>query len=58
MSRLNLGRGFLLGYSKLPTNEYHRYSDATMDTLLDSLESLLDTETNPEYEVEYNVRPL
>ncbi|KAI0803051.1 hypothetical protein BC629DRAFT_1283734 [Irpex lacteus] len=40
--------------SDLPVNQYHEYSDATMETLLDSLECLLDEEANPEYEVEYS----
>ena len=42
--------------SELSLEQYHAYSDATMETLLDSLENLLDTLGNPEYEVEYSVR--
>ena len=34
---------------------YHALSDATMDTLLESLESLLDDLGNPAYELEYHV---
>jgi len=34
---------------------YHALSDATMDSLLESLESLLDDMGNPAYEVEYHV---
>jgi frataxin len=34
---------------------YHALSDATMDTLLESLESLLDDLGNPSYELEYHV---
>ncbi|ETW87490.1 hypothetical protein HETIRDRAFT_457050 [Heterobasidion irregulare TC 32-1] len=34
--------------------QYHALSDATMDTMLDSLESLLDDFADPEYEVEYH----
>jgi hypothetical protein len=49
---------FVLARSDLPINTYHTYSDATMETLLDSLEVLLDGEANPEYEVEYSVRPI
>ncbi|KAF8078377.1 hypothetical protein FPV67DRAFT_1557718 [Lyophyllum atratum] len=33
---------------------YHALSDATMDTLLESLEALLDDLGNPNYEVEYH----
>ncbi|KAI0343897.1 Frataxin [Trametopsis cervina] len=33
---------------------YHIFSDVTMETILDSLEAILDEEANPEYEVEYN----
>ncbi|KAI0690694.1 hypothetical protein BC835DRAFT_1280555 [Cytidiella melzeri] len=40
--------------SDLPIATYHAYSDATMETLLDSLEGLLDDEGNPDYEVEYS----
>lgn len=34
---------------------YHALSDATMDNLLESLESLLDDLGNPTYELEYHV---
>ncbi|KAI0085635.1 hypothetical protein BDY19DRAFT_908857 [Irpex rosettiformis] len=46
--------GWCWAHSDLPINQYHQYSDATMETLLDSLENLLDEEGNPEYEVEYS----
>lgn len=42
--------------SELPIERYHALSDATMDTLWESLEELLDAEGNPNYEVEYSVR--
>ena len=42
--------------SELPVERYHALSDATMDTLWESLEELLDAEGNPSYEVEYSVR--
>ena len=42
--------------SNLPVDRYHALSDATMDTLWESLEELLDVEGNPNYEVEYSVR--
>ena len=42
--------------SDLSMEQYHALSDATMDTMLDSLESLLDDFADPEYEVEYHVR--
>ncbi|KIJ45514.1 hypothetical protein M422DRAFT_166419 [Sphaerobolus stellatus SS14] len=35
-------------------SDYHKISDETMDTLLESLESLLDASANREYEVEYS----
>lgn len=44
------------GDSNLPVERYHALSDATMDTLWESLEELLDAEGNPNYEVEYSVR--
>lgn len=34
---------------------YHELSDATMDTLLESLENLLDDIGEQDYEVEYSV---
>ncbi|KZP04546.1 Frataxin [Athelia psychrophila] len=43
-----------LNISELSTEEYHKYSDATMDSLLDSLEQLVDDLGNPAYEVEYH----
>ncbi|RDX56083.1 Frataxin [Lentinus brumalis] len=36
-----------------PPPQYHQYSDATMDKMLESLENLLDELADPEYEVEY-----
>jgi frataxin len=42
--------------STLPVERYHALSDATMDTLYESLEELLDAEGNSNYEVEYSVR--
>jgi hypothetical protein len=42
--------------SDLAVERYHALSDATMDTLCESLEELLDVERNPTYEVEYSVR--
>lgn len=42
--------------SELPVERYHALSDATMDTLLVSLEELIDAEANTNYEVEYSVR--
>ncbi|KAF9455649.1 hypothetical protein BDZ94DRAFT_1286077 [Collybia nuda] len=35
-------------------DRYHELSDATMDTLLESLEVFLDGLGNPDYEVEYH----
>lgn len=46
----------MVSSSDLSLDKYHAYSDATMETLLDSLENLLDNLANPEYEVEYSVR--
>ena len=46
----------IYGNSDLPAERYHALSDATMDTLWESLEELLDAEGNPNYEVEYSVR--
>lgn len=43
--------------SNLPVERYHLLSDATMDTLWESLEELLDAEGDQSYEVEYSVRP-
>ncbi|TFK88579.1 Frataxin [Polyporus arcularius HHB13444] len=40
-------------HSDLPIEQYHQYSDATMDKMLESLENLLDELADPEYEVEY-----
>lgn len=42
--------------SNLTVDRYNALSDATMDSLLESLEVLLDDVSNPEYEVEYHVR--
>ncbi|KAL1952174.1 hypothetical protein VTO73DRAFT_1323 [Trametes versicolor] len=41
-------------HSDLPTHLYHQYADATMDTMLESLEALLDDMADPECEVEYS----
>jgi len=43
-----------LNVSELSVEEYHTFSDATMDVLLESLEQLLDKVGNPSYEVEYH----
>ena len=57
MPILNTFLGLLShGDSDLPVGRYHALSDATMDTLCESLEELLDAEGNPDYEVEYSVR--
>jgi len=40
--------------SHISTEHYHALSDSTMDTLLDSLELLLDGAGRPDYEVEYH----
>ena len=45
-----------MGHSELAVERYHALSDATMDTLWESLEELLDVEGNPNYEVECSVR--
>ena len=42
--------------SDLPIEQYHQYSDAPMDRLLESLEDLIDEVADPGYEVEYGVR--
>lgn len=42
-------------HSDLTMERYHTLSDATMDTMLESLESLLDDLGNPSYELEYHV---
>jgi Frataxin-like domain len=52
---LEAGNDLLSHTSKLPADKYHALSDQTMDTLLDELETLLDSLGNPEYEVEYHV---
>lgn len=49
-------RLLIYGDSDLTAERYHALSDATMDTLWESLEELLDGEGNPNYEVEYSVR--
>ncbi|KAI5898661.1 Frataxin [Schizophyllum commune H4-8] len=41
-------------YSELPIERYHAISDATMDTMLDNLENLLDDLGKSEFEVEYS----
>ena len=41
--------------SDIPTEDYHAIADATMDSLLDSLEALVDAADDPSYEVEYSV---
>lgn len=43
--------------SDLSTERYHALSDATMDSLLESLEELVDGLGSDSYEVEYHVRP-
>ncbi|KAF9651389.1 Frataxin [Thelephora ganbajun] len=43
-----------VNHSNLPVERYHALSNATMDTLWESLEALLDVEGNPNYEVEYS----
>jgi len=43
-----------LNISDLSAEQYHTLSEATMERLLESLESLLDDIANPEYEVEYH----
>jgi hypothetical protein len=43
-------------HSDLTMERYHALSDTTMDTLLESLELLLDDLGNPGYELEYHVR--
>jgi frataxin len=42
--------------STLPVERYHALADSTMDTLLESLEILLDDIGDSNYEVEYHVR--
>jgi hypothetical protein len=42
--------------STLPVDRYHALADSTMDTLLESLEVLLDDMGDSNYEVEYHVR--
>lgn len=42
--------------SHLSVDRYNVLSDTTMDSMLESLEVLLDDIANPEYEVEYHVR--
>ena len=37
---------------------YHKLSDATMDTMLESLEALLDEVDDESYEVDYSVSVL
>ncbi|KAL6304229.1 hypothetical protein BKA93DRAFT_733588 [Sparassis latifolia] len=44
----------LHAYSDISIEKYHEYSDTAMENLLESLEELLDTNNNAEYEVEYS----
>ncbi|GBE78147.1 Frataxin homolog, mitochondrial [Sparassis crispa] len=43
-----------LNHSDISIEKYHEYSDTAMENLLESLEELLDTNNNAEYEVEYS----
>jgi hypothetical protein len=43
--------------SNLSPAQYHEYSDAIMNALLDSLESLLDETSEPQNEIEYSASP-
>jgi hypothetical protein len=43
-------------HSEVAMDRYNSLSDATMDTLLEALESLLDKLGDASYEVEYHVR--
>lgn len=47
-----------IAFSDLSIERYHALSDATMTTLLERLEDLLDTVGNDAYEVDYHVRLL
>ncbi|CAL1696528.1 unnamed protein product [Somion occarium] len=40
--------------SDLSSDKYHLYSDATMERLLDSIETILDDLSSSDYEVEYS----
>ena len=42
-------------FSDVSLQRYHELSDTTMDTLLESLENLLDNLGSPDLEVEYHV---
>jgi len=42
--------------SSLPMERYHALADGTMDSMLESLEVLLDNLGYSQYEVEYSVR--
>ncbi|TDL28566.1 Frataxin [Rickenella mellea] len=44
----------MLQVSDIPMERYHALSDATMDTLLESLETVLDMLGSSRYEVEYS----
>ncbi|KAH6917624.1 Frataxin [Coprinopsis sp. MPI-PUGE-AT-0042] len=44
----------MVNESHLSVEEYHNLSDTTMDSLLESLEELLDGIANPSFEVEYH----
>ncbi len=41
--------------SELSNEQYHVYSDTTMEALLDSLENIVDEIGDPNHEVEYSV---
>ena len=41
--------------STLSAEQYHEFSDATMELMLESLENLLDEAGEPDYEVDYSV---
>ncbi|KAH7104685.1 hypothetical protein BKA62DRAFT_614808 [Auriculariales sp. MPI-PUGE-AT-0066] len=40
--------------SQMTPSQYHAVSDTAMDRLLDSLETMVDSSNNPQYEVEYH----
>ena len=42
-------------HSDLSIERYHAFSDATMDRMLESIETILDDLGDPNYEVEYSV---
>ena len=41
--------------SEISMDRYHKLSDATMDTMLESLEALLDEAGEDAFEVDYSV---